>query len=486
MHQQRRAAEAYCAEGHYVLGRCFVDEARAGGTVVGREAFDEMMAYLRRLAPAANKRNAEAPDGVLFWDLKRFARNALESSFFKADLRLRGYAVVFLSDNIPAGDIGMVYEAMLEWKAQQDLADIAKDASRGLKDLVSTRGPDGRYLGLCPGRTPTGFRGEPYVLGVKRDGTPRVVQRLVPDPETWALCRRAWEMKVGGASGREIHVATRLLGSINSYTTFFRNRIYTGRLEYGGRVFDDFVPRLIPDEWFEQVQANRRPKSVHGPPAASDYLLSEVLHCGLCGSAMAGDSIPAREDAGDGYGRARYRRYVCTRWKNKRDCAMHYVPADRVEAAVFDALVNRVLQEEVLLQVLADGRLDVAARESLQREVRRLERELEAVGRTISRLVDAVEKAGYSASIEQRLAERERERAVIEMDLGTARRGLAAADTEIPRGVVADFCRNARTVIEAGAPDDVRGLLRTLIVRIELDPEGGGRIVYSFPLDWRG
>ena len=43
---------------------------------------------------------------------------------------------------------------MLEWKAEQDLQDISKDVKRGLSDLVSTLGPDGNYLGLCPGRPP--------------------------------------------------------------------------------------------------------------------------------------------------------------------------------------------------------------------------------------------------------------------------------------------------------------------------------------------
>ena len=62
-------------------------------------------------------------------------------------------------------------------------------------------------------------------MGVKRDGTPRIVQRWVPDPETWDLCRQAWELRVNGASYREIHEKTHIMGGISSYATFFRNRI---------------------------------------------------------------------------------------------------------------------------------------------------------------------------------------------------------------------------------------------------------------------
>jgi hypothetical protein len=99
-------------------------------------------------------------------------------------------------------------------------------------------------MGLCPGKPPAGFKGEPYTLGV--------VQRWVPDPETWDFCRQARELRVNGASYREIHERTGILGSIGSHATFFRNRIYTGTLVQSGEEYEEFVSRLIPDEWFER------------------------------------------------------------------------------------------------------------------------------------------------------------------------------------------------------------------------------------------
>jgi site-specific DNA recombinase len=119
--QQRRVAEAYCQQHHLVLVRVFADEARSGSTVVGRNGFDNPIHYSRHLAPNAKRRAPDAPDSILLWDLKRFARDRLDNAFFKADLRRRGYTVIFLSDNIPQGGIGHIYEAMLGWKAEQDL-----------------------------------------------------------------------------------------------------------------------------------------------------------------------------------------------------------------------------------------------------------------------------------------------------------------------------------------------------------------------------
>jgi hypothetical protein len=50
---------------------------------------------------------------------------------------------------------------------------------------------------------------------------------------------------------------------------------------------------------------------------------------------MKADSIPAREDGGDGYPRSRHRCYTCTGWKYYRDCTQYYATAETVEAAVF-------------------------------------------------------------------------------------------------------------------------------------------------------
>jgi len=232
-------------------------------------------------------------------------------------------------------------------------------------------------------------------------------------------------MRVHGASYREIHEQTGIMGGISSYATFFRNRIYTGTLVYSGEEYEDFVPRLIPDEWFEKAQSKRRKRFQHTPRHHhSDYLLSGLLHCSHCGGAMGGDSIPARADAGDGYKRRRYQRYVCLRWKSRRDCVgdSHYVNAKALEGAVLDKLVEEVLRPEHLLRVLKDAQPDDETRQALERDKRRLEAQVTDTETVIHRLLDAVERGGYSASLEERLGQRERERAELLTEMSAVRR----------------------------------------------------------------
>lgn len=479
--QQHREAQAYCARFHLVLVRVFGDEAKVGSTVVGRDGFDELMHFCRQLAPEGKPRDPTAPDGVLLWDMKRFARNHLDNAFFKGDLRRRGYTLIFLSDNIPEGDAGIIYEAMLEWKAQQDLADISKDVKRGLADLVGTRDADGNYLGLCPGRRPTGFQGEPYTLGIKRDGQPRVVQRLVPDPEIWDTCRRAWEMRLAGTSYTKIHGATRLFKSTGCYATFFRNRIYTGTLEYGGKEYPDFVPALVTQEEWEIVQQMRKPRAERRPRLdSSDYPLSGIAFCGLCTRPMKADSIPAREDGGDGYPRNRHRRYTCTGWKYYRDCTQHYATAETVEAAVFQVVSEQILRPEHLFQVWQDAQPGEQERQELEQRIRRLKADSASIRQVIARLVDAVEKTGFSPTLAERLAEREAERALLDSQVSELRGRLQQTETTVPIEVLEEFCAKGQVILAQGAVDDVRDLLRAFIVRVEIEPRRG-RLIYSFP-----
>jgi hypothetical protein len=310
-----------------------------------------------------------------------------------------------------------------------------------------------------------------------------VIVEIHHEPAHTAQHLGAFKYGAGDASYREIHERTGILGSIGSYATFFRNRIYTGTLVYSGEEYKEFVPRLIPDEWFERGQPKRRKRFQHTPRHhASDYLLSGLLHCGHCGGAMGGDSIPARADAGDGYQRRRYRRYVCLRWKSRRDCDgdVHYVTANALEAAVLDKLVEEILRPERLLRVLKDAQPDEETRQSLERERHRLEARIADTETVIQRLLDAVERSGYSPSLEARLGQREQERTELETELSAARRRLAQTETEVPLDLVEDFCYHAREVLDTGNVEDVRALLRTFIVRIEVE-DHWGRIIYGFP-----
>lgn len=488
--QQQRAAEAYCEQHHLVLLHSFADEARPGGSVVGREAFQEMIHYLRRLAPEPQRgaRDPEAPDGLLYWDIKRFARDQDDSAFFRADLRRRGYEVISLSDSIPHGDLAPVFEAVLSWKAEQDRRDLTKDIRRGLHDLVTTRGPDGHYLGICPGTVPVGFRAEPVTVGKMRDGSVRTVQRLVPDRESgaWDRVRLAWEMRARGAPYQEIDRATRLYGTQSGYIEFFKRSIYRGSLTFGGEVYEGWIEPCISQETWDRVQARRRPAGQHKPRlGTSSYTLSGWLRCGECGSGLTGSSSVRRQ----GRKRFRYRYYLCSLAKasHGRRCSMRRSFRSRqLEQAVYRVLSDTVLRPETLLSLLDDATPDEDGRVLLEDQIGQLESELARLKVAIGRLVDAVERGGQLPDLVRRLQVRQADQARVDADLSGARqRLLAMTQAPIPTTVLESFCADAKRILDGGDVRAVRGIMEALVDRIVVGPERRGVLWYRFPIEGR-
>jgi hypothetical protein len=195
---------------------------------------------------------------------------------------------------------------------------------------------------------------------------------------------------------------------------------------------------------------------------------------------MKADSVPARSDAGDGYKRRRYRRYTCTGWKQNRDCSMDFLRAELVEQAVFDFLAEQVLLPEHLLQVLQDAQPDDGERRVLEQDAQLLTVTLADVEQVISRLVDAIERSGHSASLAERLAEREAERSRVRVQLSEVQHRLEETKVDVPKAVLEDFCDHAREALQHGALEDVRAVLHSMVVRVEAE-QGGGRLVYNFP-----
>jgi hypothetical protein len=132
------------------------------------------------------------------------------------------------------------------------------------------------------------------------------------------------------------------------------------------------------------------------------------------------------------------------------------------------------------MHVLKDAQPDDEMRQGLERDERRLETKLADTETVINRLLDAVERGGYSASLEMRLGQRERERTKLQTELSAVQRQLTQTEVEVPFDVLEDFCYHAREALEIGSVEDVRATLRNLLIRIEVEPHRG-RIIYGFP-----
>ena len=167
---------------------------------------------------------------------------------------------------------------------------------------------------------------------------------------------------------------------------------------------------MVPEAWWEAVQAIRKPRYKHRPRLDAATMPCQGCCTAGCAAGHEGGQRPASRRCGEtAIAPRRYRRYTCTGWKQNRDCDMHYLRADVIEEAVYRVLLEEVLLPENLLKILKDAAYD-ETRQALEHDAQRFEASLVDVEQVLRRLVDAVERSGYSASLGERLAEREKER----------------------------------------------------------------------------
>jgi len=420
----------------------FKDEARSGSSVERREQFHALIRLAEQLADDHDK-----PAGVAVWKFNRFGRDFLDSQFYKAHLRRLGYALVSMADDVPRSDFAPVIEALLDWKAERDLADMSGDIRRAFAEL--------RAQGYEPGSLPPrGLLLQREEIGQKQNGQPRYGRRWVADPALAPLVAQAFAMRAEGVGYTAImHGPARsLYKSASCLPTFFANHRYV-------------VGGVITEELFQQVQAvqerHRRKAGETNPKSkGSIYLLTGLLKC-RCGAAMIGDLQ-----------RGRYRFYRCGARQRERagsSCRQPKVPADRLEEPILDALLCCVLTPERIAELTEAVNVELNGDDGLEAEAARLRQQIADVEAVIARLVDAVER-GDGESVRERLRAREAERRKLRADLSLVEAEIAARrPTVLTPQEVATLLDEIRQHREAEDTLELRAILRLVIERVTVD-----------------
>jgi site-specific DNA recombinase len=468
---QKTAVFEYIESNGLVLDRTFVDEARPGSSLAGRDAFEQMIEL--------SKQEPRRVDGIVLWSFSRFARNLLDAQFYKADLRRRGYQIISMTDDLPGGDLDVIVEALYDWKHEQYLKDLSRNVKRTLHDLAK----DGYSVGGFP---PRGYAAKKVQIGTKRNGKPRYASVWVPDPQWASAVRKAFEMRAQGASFREILDRTALYSSVNSLSDLFRNKTYLGIRKCGDIKKADAHEPLVSQELWDQVQTTLRSRPPlggswpqgypHAKHITSPYLLSGMVRCASCGSAMIGSFDKLKSGT-------RWKFYVCG--KRKREglagCNTGKLKADLIEGEVMRHVMDRVLTNDYVDKLLTElnQRLSKGTA-ALDGRIESLEGRIAATDRAIRNLLDLAEVEG-SAAARDRLHERESEKTRMQTELRSLQLQRNRGRLEVSREVLNDALNTMRDDLSCGDMDGKRRVLRSFVNRIEAQKERA-TIWYTFPL----
>lgn len=349
---QLAAAQKYAAIKGYQIVHEYCDRAKTG-TNDNREEFQKM------LKACASKKFTV----IIVWKVDRFGRNREEITFNKYRAKKYGVRVEYIAENISEGPEGVILESVLEGMAEYYSLQLSQNVKRGLLETAKKH----KAIG---GRPP---------LGYDTDNGYYVI-----NPEEAPIVKTIFEKYAQGMSMTEIQSWLNDNGYRNrngkkftkdSLPRMLKNEKYAGTYAYKDLIYDeDAIPAIVSKELFNTVQAklkyNRRKPSRRW--SYTDYLLTDKLFCGHCGSSMIGKS---------GYGEhgQKYNYYVCNERTLHKTCDKKPVRQDALEAFVLEKVYQLLTDDMIdyLVNITWDYYVDHDAsreeRRSLQKTIDRLE-----------------------------------------------------------------------------------------------------------------
>ncbi len=472
--QQECEIIAYCKTYDLVLVQIFRDVARSGGSTVGRDEFLSMIDM--------SEDETIRPRGLLIWNFARFARDYNDSVYYKATINKRGIIVHSLTDQIP-DDVfaGRIVETVITLANEEKRRQTSRDVKRGLRSLVAK--------GYSPGIPPRGYKAVKVTIGTKRDGSPRIVSKWEPAPDLWDDVRLAWQLRAEGKSYGEIAKAThnKLFSAVNSWTSFFRNRAYLGIGICGDLEVPDHHEPAITWEIWEAVKKQYEAHPLHGTTGHMNHprrvgnptILSGFTYCLECGAMMTHST---------GHKNRPWHNYMCGA-KDRHGpaaCTSKRIGARNAETQILAAVIERVLTPEYLTEVIDETKKQFASTADLERQIHAEEHKLEDLDIAIQRHLNTIERTGSPAA-QERLRQREAEKAQVRVELERLRLQLATARIEITPEAMTIILQAWRDQLtkaqESGNVREIKAWLTRFVSRIELG-YNRAKIFYTCLIDF--
>ncbi len=230
---QLQTCYEYAKHNSHVVVDEYIDRAQSGTT--------DSRAEFQRMIADSDKHTFE---GVLVYQLDRFARNRYDSAINKAKLKKNGVRVLSARENISEDASGILVEGVLESMAEYYSAELSQKIRRGMNINAEKCLSNGSNPGLG------------YTVDEER--------RFHIDPKTAPIVREIFERYASGETvaditgenlnARQIKTSRGKDFNKNSLHRLLRNKRYIGTYIYKDTETPGGMPRMIEDELFQRVQ----------------------------------------------------------------------------------------------------------------------------------------------------------------------------------------------------------------------------------------
>ena len=367
--QQLADIRAFAKREGYTLVHEYADHAKSGFRHVNaRTAFQSMMASA----------DSGTFDTVICWKVDRFGRNREESALFKGRLRRFGVKVLYAMEPIPEGSAGVLLEGMLEATAEWYSRQLSENVLRGMADNARR----------CM------FNGT-HTFGYTSDSE----GRYVIQPDEAAVVRDIFTMYRNGYScsmiARDLNARGLRTWRGNPFCAqgilkIISNERYTGVYIWGDVRTPGGMPVIISQSEFEEAQLMKKKTARHVEQGAVDFLLTGKAFCGLCGSAMVGDSGTSKSGT-------RHYYYSCIHRKRDKACSKKSVSKDYLEDLVVSFVLDHVLCDPEI-EKIADTVMKLQAEEMKSSPLASMEAEHKEIVKKIDNINQAIAAGIWNSS----------------------------------------------------------------------------------------
>lgn len=447
---QMEVCKKFCERNDFNIIGEYKDEAKSG-TKDDREQFLKMI------------KDSEKGtfQGIVVYQLDRFARNRYDSAIYKAKLKKNNVRVMSAKENINDDASGILMESVLEGMAEYYSAELGQKVKRGMKINADNHYYNG-------GTVPLGYTLKEVESDI-RDALGRKIKKkiFVIDEEKARIIKKIFEMYLEGSTMAEI---IRYLNKLNFKTAFdnefgknsirsiLTNKRYNGIYTYNGKETKGGIPQIIDDLTFEMVQEKMKTnkKAPARARAKTDYLLTTKLFCGHCKEMMTGTSGTSKSGKLHTY-------YGCV-GARKKVCDKKNVQKDFIEDLVI-AKARELLTSE-RIDKIAQGVVELVKKERDNSTIRKLNRQIKELEKEKDNLFSSL-KVCHIDSVKKSIFE---EMAKMENEINQLKNDLLIEESQcvnVNKTQIKFFLNH----IKNGNVDDIRykkAIINTLVNKVFL------------------
>lgn len=320
---QRKTCTEYAKQKGYIIVGEYVDEALSART-------DDRPNFLRMINDSKKKHF----QGILIYQIDRFARSREDSARYKYALKKIGVKVISAIEAISDSAEGVILESVLEGMAEYYSKELSRKVNRGMDINADKCLSNG-------GTTPLGYKIENHRYVINEQTAPIVQEIYQKYADGW----RAKDI-CDNLNERGIKTARKTAFNKSSLHTILKNRKYLGIYIYKGEEHPGGMPQIVDNELFDRVAAimSANKQAPARARAKAEYLLSGKLYCGYCKEKLIGHSSNQISKKG-----VIFNYYKCKNAGGRKTCKKKLVKKDYIEDIVVNECRNMLTPKNIRL-----------------------------------------------------------------------------------------------------------------------------------------